>query len=230
LKAQAVLCTVCSLFLLHVLQGNAWANSRVSTDKDTYAQGDQIRVHFSGAPGIGSDWICIVHAGAPDTAAGDYKYLPEGAGRGVLTFTAPGPGDYEVRAYYNYRRNGYVVSARHTITVNRGWSSRHQQYRRKVHDRSMLSTDREVYTRGDRIRVHFSGAPGLSSDWICIVRAGAPDTAAGIYQYMPNGVREGHLTFRARRPGTYEVRAYYNYRRNGYVVSARHVFSVIAPR
>jgi TolB-like protein len=35
----------------------------------------------------------------------------------VLTFDAPGPGKYEVRAYYNYRRKGYVVFARHSFSV-----------------------------------------------------------------------------------------------------------------
>ena len=43
--------------------------------------------------------------------------MPHGQSQGVLTFEAPVPGKYEVRAYYNYSRNGYVVSARHSFTV-----------------------------------------------------------------------------------------------------------------
>jgi len=45
---------------------------------------------------------------------------------------------------------------------------------------------------------------------------------------MPDRVSEGVLTFKCSHiPGKYEVRAYYNYSRNGYVVSARYSFSVV---
>ncbi len=227
-KIRVILYAVYSVILLHLFYSNAWASPAVSTDKHTYDQGDQIRVHFSGAPGLEGDWICIVPSEQPDTAAGDYRYLPTMTSQGTLTFFAPGPGHYEVRAYYNYRRIGYVVSARHAFTITQNWSSEKPRYHRELsHGDSRLYTERDTYTRGERIRVHFSGAPGLEGDWICIVSAGSPDTTAGIYQYIPRGDRTGHVIFRAPRPGYYEVRAYYNYRRDGYVVSARHAFTVV---
>jgi TolB-like protein len=89
----------------------------VNTDKDIYPSGEKIKVHFSDAPGNGGDWICIVPVGSPDTDAGDYQYMPKGLSQGVLTFDSPSPGKYEVRAYYNYSRNGYVVSARYGFSV-----------------------------------------------------------------------------------------------------------------
>ena len=55
--------------------------------------------------------------GSPDNEAGDYKYMPKGLGQGSLLFDLPSPGKYEVRAYYNYSRNGYVVSARYAFSV-----------------------------------------------------------------------------------------------------------------
>jgi TolB-like protein len=58
-----------------------------------------------------------VASGSPDNEAGDYKYMPDRVSEGVLTFNAPIPGKYEVRAYYNYSRNGYVVSARYSFSV-----------------------------------------------------------------------------------------------------------------
>ena len=91
-----------------------------------------------------------------------------------------------------------------------------------------IETDQRVY-QGEDIRVHFYNAPGYSSDWICIVREGAPDTEAGDYKYMPAGVRQGVLNFRSPRPGRYEARAYYNYRTGGYIVSARSRFKVENP-
>lgn len=94
--------------------------SQVNTDKDTYNHGEKIQVNFSDSPGNNSDWICIIPVGSSDTEAGDYQYMPKGLSQGVLTFDPPAPGKYEVRAYYNYRRNGYVVTARHGFSVVSG--------------------------------------------------------------------------------------------------------------
>jgi len=91
--------------------------SVVYTEKDIYNQGEMIGVHFTNAPGYDSDWICVVPAGSPDTDAGNYKYMPRGLGEGLLLFDPLSPGEYEVRAYYDYRRNGYVVSGRYAFSV-----------------------------------------------------------------------------------------------------------------
>jgi hypothetical protein len=90
---------------------------QVKTDKDVYGAGETIRVNFSNAPGSDRDWICIVTAVSRDDDAGEYQYMPPGSSQGVLTFNALPPGKYEVRAYYNYSRNGYVVSARYSFSV-----------------------------------------------------------------------------------------------------------------
>jgi hypothetical protein len=90
---------------------------QVKSDKDVYSEGEKIRVDFFSAPGYSRDWISIVVAGSRDDEAGDYQHMPNGESQGVLTFDAPVPGKYEVRAYYNYSRNGYVVSARHSFSV-----------------------------------------------------------------------------------------------------------------
>jgi len=88
----------------------------VSTDKDIYNYGETIKVNFSNAPGNWRDWICIVPESSPDNEAGNYKNIPKKS-NGTLTFIAPLPGKYEVRAYYNYDRNGYVVTARSSFSV-----------------------------------------------------------------------------------------------------------------
>ena len=89
----------------------------IETDKDTYNYGEEIRVNFYNAPGYASDWICIVPSGSGDTEAGDYKYIPEGMREGVMIFKSPLPGEYEVRAYYNYSSFRYMVSARYHFTI-----------------------------------------------------------------------------------------------------------------
>jgi hypothetical protein len=101
----------------------ASAAPQINTDKKSYNSGETIKVNFFNAPGDQRDWICIVPAGSPDDEGGDYKYMPRGLNQGVLTFDSPSPGKYEVRAYYNYSRNGYVVSARHGFIVEGDVSS-----------------------------------------------------------------------------------------------------------
>src|SRR5659263_759571 len=59
--------------------------SVVRADREIYNQGEAIRVYFTNAPGNDRDWICIVPVGAPDTDAGNYKYMPRGLGQGFLT-------------------------------------------------------------------------------------------------------------------------------------------------
>jgi len=121
LKTRPVAAMVLLIMVtLFVPPSPAGGEPRVTSDKDRYRSGEKIQVHFSGAPGDGGDWICIVPAGSPDTDAGDYRYMPEGTSQGVLTFDAPPPGKYEARAYYDYRRNGYVVSARYGFAVESG--------------------------------------------------------------------------------------------------------------
>jgi hypothetical protein len=91
-----------------------------------------------------------------------------------------------------------------------------------------VSTDKEIYSIVEAIKVSFFNAPGRDDDWICIVPAGSPDTESGDYQYMPRGLGQGFIMFGPRSAGKYEVRAYYNYNSKGYVVSARYPFSVVS--
>ena len=96
------------------ISGNA---PQVITDKNIYNYGEPIKVSFFNSPGKEDDWICIVPAGSPDTEGGDYKYMPRGWDQGFIMFDPRSPGKYEVRAYYNYSSNGYVVSARYAFSV-----------------------------------------------------------------------------------------------------------------
>jgi len=115
---KSVICIIILLLVFFCCRiATADASPQVKTDKDNYSAGDTIRVNYSNAPGYKSDWICVVPAGAPDTDGGDFKYIPSRESDGVLTFVAPAPGKYEVRAYYNYSRNRYEVSARYSFTV-----------------------------------------------------------------------------------------------------------------
>ncbi|HMK64190.1 MAG TPA: hypothetical protein VK564_00250 [Thermodesulfobacteriota bacterium] len=217
------------------------AEPKVLSDKEAYEPNEKIRVFFSGAPGSNGDWITIVSDKAKDDTTGDNAYIPDGQSQGILTFKAPPvPGEYEIRAFYNYRQKGYVVSARHAFVVS-GKLSRVEPPQtttpeppKKIQSRPpslaepKVLTDKEAYEPNEKIRVFFSGAPGSNGDWITIVSDKAKDDTAGTNNYIPDGQSQGILTFKApSSPGEYEVRAYYNYRQKGYVVSARHDFVVI---
>lgn len=93
------------------------ATAQIITDKKNYNYGEPVKVSFAGAAGLDSDWICIAPKGSPDTEAGDYKYMPKGQTQGVFTFDSPSPGEYEVRAYYDYSKKGYAVTSRYAFTV-----------------------------------------------------------------------------------------------------------------
>ncbi len=117
LKSRAVSIVLLIMVTFVCKPNSVEGASVIRTDKEIYNQGEVIRVYFSNAPGFDSDWMCIVPAGSPDTDAGDYKYMPARSGQGFLIFDPRSPGEYEVRAYYNYRRNGYVVSGRYAFSV-----------------------------------------------------------------------------------------------------------------
>ena len=117
IKIKSVISVVVCILIVSFCQ-SAIAAPQVSTDKKSYNYGEPINVNFSGAPGYDSDWICIAGVGSPDTEAGDYKYMPKGQTQGVLTFDSPSsPGEYEVRAFYNYSTTGYTVAARYAFSV-----------------------------------------------------------------------------------------------------------------
>lgn len=214
-----------SLTVLFSAGGVLGAEELLKTEKNVFKTDEMIKVLFSGAPGSDSDWICIVPAGTPDNEAGDYKSMPPGLTKGFLVFDAPQPGKYEARAYYNYRSRGYAVSARYPFSVVA--AEKTEPAAAAAAGSVPLRTEKNVYKYGQMVKVVFSGAPGSEGDWICIVPAGAPDTEAGDYKYVPKGSGSGSLAFSVPQTGKYEVRAYYNYSRKGYIVSARYPFSVV---
>ena len=90
-----------------------------------------------------------------------------------------------------------------------------------------IYTDKKTYLPGETIQVYYSGAPGASGDWICIVPSSTPDNDAGPnWQHMPYAMPQGMLAFVAPSPGEYQARAYYGYRTVGYLVATRSSFRV----
>lgn len=112
---RGLLC--CCLVCLSICIATPAFSAEISTTKKVYAAGETIVVKFSGAPGYRKDWICIVPKGAPDDDGGDYDYTGTGRHQGSMSFSGKPPGDYEARAYFDYSRMGYVVTARYSFKV-----------------------------------------------------------------------------------------------------------------
>jgi hypothetical protein len=147
-KIRPVVSSIILIIMAFCCQtATAEVTPQVNTDKKVYDYGETIKVNFSNAPGDEQDWICIVRADSPVTEAGDYKHMPKGVSQGILNFDPPSPGEYEVRAYYNYARKGYTVSDRYAFSVasspdyEKEIALRMERMERKINPNNPLEAD-----------------------------------------------------------------------------------------
>jgi TolB-like protein len=92
-------------------------------------------------------------------------------------------------------------------------------------DATGLTTDSHSYLSGGKITVTFSGMKGSKFDWITIVKSNASDSTYGEWVYT-NGEKSGNRSFTAGEPGTYEIRAYFDWPAGGYIVKKRITITV----
>lgn len=168
---------------------------QVNTDKKVYDYGETIKVNFSNAPGDERDWICIVPVGSPDTEGGDYKYMSKGLSQGVMVFDSPSPGKYEVRAYYNYSRNGYLVSGRYAFSVvstPAGEAAMAERMERKINSNNPL----EVNLLPGKGLVYIFREPWFLSDCdVQIIADGKPIIVMPNSKYYPFSAPAGDVKF-----------------------------------
>jgi len=173
------------------------SSAGVKTDKAAYRYGEAIKVTFSGAPGLDSDWVCVVSAGSPDTDGGDYKYMPKGLNTGTLTFDPPAPGKYEVRAYYNYHKVSYAVAARSAFSVTGDADYKkamEQQMERKVNSADPF----EAKVPSDKGIVYIFREPwsGSSTVDVQVLWNDKPVVVLGHSDYYRFVVRSGEFRFK----------------------------------
>ncbi|HET6637384.1 MAG TPA: LCCL domain-containing protein, partial [Gemmatimonadota bacterium] len=77
----------------------------IQTDRDTYAEGQAITVTFRDFPGT-NDWVAIAATTDAPEKYGSWSWTDKRPS-GTLTFNAPGPGSYEVRAFVDWSAGGY---------------------------------------------------------------------------------------------------------------------------
>lgn len=96
-------------------------------------------------------------------------------------------------------------------------------------EEAMVATAKQVYAPGEPVVVEFSGLPGNEKDWITVVEAAAPQSAYGETFYT-GGKTAGRHSFGALPPGKYEARVFFDWPVGGYMVKARHAFTVAGAR
>jgi hypothetical protein len=197
LKIASILSVV--MCLAAVIGPAAFAAPQIDTDKQNYNLGEPIRVRFADAPGLDSDWICIVPAGSPSTEAGDYKYMFKGQAQGVLTFDAPAaPGLYEARAYYNYAVKGYVAAARSAFWLGSAAEYEKQVAARQERMERRINPDNplEASVPPDSGLVYIFREPwSVSSRADVELKANGKRIAVMPTKYFPYKVSAGDVTF-----------------------------------
>lgn len=79
-----------------------------------------------------------------------------------------------------------------------------------------INTNKQIYAVGETIQVEYSELPGKYSDFISLVDSSISEKEWNRGERRDNISTQGDLTFDGMPPGSYEIRAYYNYREGRY--------------
>lgn len=197
----------------------------LATDREVYQPGETIAVTAANLPGHAEDLLTLVGAGEPDDAYGDWAYT-DGVVEGSFVFTAPEPGDYELRLLPGGSIG--VVAARVPVRVEaapgqpeiagadepappEAPDEPEQPVLAEEPDvpampEVELVLDRELFEPGQMIEAWVTGLPGAAGDGLALVAAGAPDDARGLW-VDAGSAADGRFAFTAPDPGAYELRA-----------------------
>ena len=189
----------------------------LTTDKEKYFINEPITIHFTGAPGDPKDYISVPRPNShPTFQPQNWQYL-NGKKSGSITFESLISGDWEARLYF--KSTGYKIHKTLNFVV--------------TNPETKISTEKTSYTTQEPIKVIFNGLPGFKRDWLSVISADKDDAVfdkTGEFTWETDGVKEGEKEFPPLKdPGTYQVRAYYDYPTGGYEVKARAEFTVIDP-
>lgn len=189
----------------------------VSFVDTTVAAGDSFEVAWQAPAGTRrSDWVGLYRLGAANSAFVAWQYIPNTGTEGILTFAGRTPGEYEARLFTN---NAYtrvaVASTNLTVSPAQGSGS------------YTVSVPAGTVTPDAPIDVSFTAPTPRETtrDWVGIYRTDANDRTFVAWQYLPESVGSGSLTFSISRVGTYEARLF---TQNGFtkVATSQNSFTV----
>lgn len=101
------------------VNGNVTFKAVIETEKQVYTVGEPIQIKYSGMPAQYSDFIVLVDALKAEDDFSSYSSINTKTD-GTYTFDSLPPGNYEIRAYYNYRPgNYYKLIGRRSIAIKK---------------------------------------------------------------------------------------------------------------
>jgi len=183
---------------------------RLVLDKAGYSPGEQIGVHYSGAPALTNDWIGIYKQGE----------LPGEIPSTLWSYTSGQSGDL----LFDGLEEGYYFTA---YFLNNGYTEAGERVVFSVgSELATLQSASEVYQEGEPVVIHYQNGPGLPADWIGIFRKNAPPgTAPLLDRQFTNGPSAGSVDFTSRfLSGHYYAAMYIN--NSSVRISGEAVFSV----
>ncbi len=187
--------------------GSALADEAPFTLATTsFKGGDSITITFPKTlpPDQARHWVCVVPKGAADSAFGTWSYLKADAKSHVLEAPAV-DGEYEVRLHSLYPKKSNNVLHRTAIVVAGLTPTPAEEQKLTL---SATSGPVDV-----GVKVGFKTALVPEAErrfWVALVPAGAPDTAQGLWRFVPSGATE--LTLPApTASGKHELRLHANY-------------------
>ena len=179
----------------------------LTTNKNTYAGNELIKVNFSEMIKQQNDWIAIYKEGTPNTWENVIQWnWTNDIQAGQITFKPLANGKYEVRAFYN---NSYVVEASKKFNVGLNITS--------------ILTNKNEYTPNESILTTFKNLSGNNKDWLAIYKKGSVSNWENMIQWSWAGNINGQHNFDPLVAGEYEARVFFN---NTFNVEATHAFKV----
>ena len=151
----------------------------------------------------GRHWVCIVKQGEADSSYGVWAYAETGATSAELT--APEvDGTYEVRLHGHYPTKSCDVLHREPLVVTGLTPTKPEDIGVNAPKQAPVDQPIKVTFKAPLVPT------GDEKFWVCIVPAGAPDTAQGLWTMVPIGAAEIDVPA-ASSSGDHEIRLHGNY-------------------
>ncbi len=192
--------------------------ARVTLESDTYRVGYPIPVRVENMPGHERDYVAVATAGSPGYGEVRYEYLRGRAQADIVLRPVMKPGDYEVRLFFgNDLDRGKSDQIRFSIPLTI-----------LPADPITLTPDQASLIEGRTIRIAYEGLPGNDKDWISTAEVDSPDGSYVGYTYS-GGRRSGTAILPpVMKPGSYEIRVYFDDLTSDRTVQARIPIEVAA--
>jgi len=169
--------------------------------------GDPVKISFGGPLDESRQryWICLVEKAAPDSTYGTWAYVDNLASPAVSLVAPAAAGEYEIRLHSDYPAKSSNVVHRVAVTIGRLQPTLPTDMKFTL-PASTIEVDKTVTITFPAALVPENGVKFRA----CLVPAGAPDDAYGLWGTIPEGATKFNLQA-ATSSGRHEVRLHSNY-------------------